>query len=152
MKTRTDVARHIGSTPDAILAIDPGKDKCGVAIVLQTGDVLFQSIAPPAQIVEKLRELLIKFSVSQIVLGNATTSRAMREKLQIEFPKIEISEVEEKNSTLEARDLYWQKNPPRGWRRVLPLSAQVPPDPIDDFAAIVLARRFLKNAKLNESQ
>jgi RNase H-fold protein (predicted Holliday junction resolvase) len=133
---------HAGSTPEAVLAIDPGKDKCGVAIVARNGAVLWQRIAPPSEIVVLVRELLAGFSLFQIVLGNATTSRALREKLQHEFPQIEIAAVEEKNSTLEARELYWVQNPPRGWRRVLPLSAQAPPEPIDDFAAIVLARRF----------
>jgi RNase H-fold protein (predicted Holliday junction resolvase) len=142
MKTSPDQAQA-GSTPSAILAIDPGKDKCGVAIVCENGAVLWQRIAPPSQIVALVRELLAEFSVLQIVLGNATTSRVIREKLQREFSHIEITEVEEKNSTLEARELYWKQNPPRGWRRVLPLSAQAPPEPIDDFAAIVLARRFL---------
>jgi hypothetical protein len=51
--------------------------------------------------------------------------------------------VNERDSTLEARDLYWKEVPPRGWRRLVPLSLQVPPEPIDDFAAVVLARRHL---------
>jgi RNase H-fold protein (predicted Holliday junction resolvase) len=149
MKPPPDAARYAESTPEAILteavlAIDPGKDKCGVAIVAQNGAVLWQRIASPSQIVELVRELLAGFSILRIVLGNATTSRALREKLQRELPQMEVVAVEEKNSTLEARGLYWQQNPPRGWRRVLPLSAQAPPEPIDDFAAIVLARRFWK--------
>ncbi len=151
MKTPPDAALQAGSTPKAILAIDPGKDKCGLAVVAQSGAVLWQRIAPPSQIAEQVRELLQKFSISQIVLGNATTSRAMREKLNGEFPQAKIVEVEEKNSTLEARDLYWLSNPPRGWRRVLPLSAQLPPEPVDDFAAIVLAQRFWKSSAKAES-
>lgn len=146
MKTPSRAASSDGSTPATVLAIDPGKDKCGMAVVASDGAVLWQRIVPPGQIAEVAHSHFSQFPDSKLVLGNATTSRALHEKLQREFPQIEIAMVEEKNSTLEARALYWQRHPPHGWRRVLPLSAQVPPEPIDDFAAIVLARRFLKFA------
>jgi hypothetical protein len=59
------------------------------------------------------------------------------------LPEVDITTVDETGSTLEARVLYWQEHRPRGWRRLVPLSLQVPPEPVDDFAAVVLARRFL---------
>lgn len=71
----------------------------------------------------------------------------MRARLSTLAPALKVVAVEERNSTLEARALYWQEKPPRGWRRVLPLSLQEPPEPVDDFAAVVLARRFLKSLK-----
>ena len=35
-------------------------------------------------------------------------------------------------------------NPPRGWRRLLPVSMQMPPEPYDDYVAVILAQRFLR--------
>ena len=54
----------------------------------------------------------------------------------------DVKIVDEKNTTLEARKLYWKKNPPSGWRRLLPISMQVPPVPVDDIAAEVLANKY----------
>ena len=57
---------------------------------------------------------------------------------------IKILMIEEGYSTEEARKLYWQENPPQGWRRLLPLGLQVPPVNLDGYAAAVLVRRYLK--------
>lgn len=130
-----------------ILALDPGSDKCGLAVVAPGSGVLQRRIVAPDEIEIALRELLPQYGVTRVILGNATTSRAMRERVSTLFPEVELVEVDERNSTLEARELYWKENPPRGWRRVLPLSLQVPPEPVDDFAAVVLALRFLHLSK-----
>jgi hypothetical protein len=60
------------------------------------------------------------------------------------FPHLPIVAISETNSTLEARELFWQQHPPSGWRRWLPRSLQTPPCAIDDFAAVVIARRFIQ--------
>ena len=60
---------------------------------------------------------------------------------------IKILMIEEGYSTEEARKLYWQENPPQGWRRLLPLGLQVPPVNLDGYAAAVLVRRYLKKNK-----
>jgi len=131
------------STP--ILAIDPGKDKCGLAVVTRAGQVLERRIVATSEIAAVLPEWLQRFAIAQIIVGDSTTSQTMRATLSTLAPSLEVIAIGEKNSTLEARDLYWRENQPRGWRRVLPLSLQEPPEPVDDFAAIVLAQRFLKS-------
>ncbi len=54
--------------------------------------------------------------------------------------------VDETYSSLEARKLFFEAFPPRGWRRLIPSGMQVPPRDYDDFSAIILARRFLDQA------
>ena len=141
-----------------VIAIDPGKDKCGLAIVKCQGfsvhrvldAVAEHGIVPRSEVVDAIRELFKRFPNSQIVIGHATTSSVLRAELQRVWPEDEIAVVDETGSTLEARGLYWQANPPRGWRRLSPLSLQVPPLPIDDFAAMVLAARFLTSSTRTE--
>lgn len=133
------------STP--LLAIDPGKDKCGLAVVSRTGEVLQRQIVATSQMPQILPDWLRRYEIEQIIIGDSTTSKAMRATLSTLLrtvaSNIKVIVVREKNSTLEARELYWRENPPHGWRRVLPLSLQEPPEPVDDFAAIILAQRFL---------
>jgi hypothetical protein len=77
-------------------------------------------------------------------LGHATTSSTLQQELRTVLPEVELITVDETGSTLEARNLFWKEHRPRGWRRLVPLSLQVPPQPVDDFAAVVLAQRFFE--------
>lgn len=126
-----------------IIAIDPGRDKCGVAVVQADNRVLERQIVPRATVLDFLQALIARFPDAVLVLGHATTSRVLREEIARLFPETAIRMQDETGSTLEARDLYWAETPRRGWRRLWPRSLQMPPEPVDDFAAVVLARRFL---------
>ena len=56
--------------------------------------------------------------------------------------------IDERETTLRARALYFADHPPRGWRRLIPLGMQLPPCPIDDYAAVLIGRRFLQESRL----
>ncbi len=79
--------------------------------------------------------------VSIVVVGNQTGYKQVFDILKgLPLP---IEGVAELGSTLQARRRYFQDHPPRGWRRLLPISFQVPPEPYDDYAAVVLAEAYL---------
>ncbi|MGK7894630.1 MAG: resolvase, partial [Xenococcus sp. (in: cyanobacteria)] len=67
------------------------------------------------------------------------------QKLASNFEQIPIVMVNENNSTLEARDRYWQIYPPKGFRKFIPQTLRIPPRPIDDIVAILLIERFLQH-------
>ena len=52
--------------------------------------------------------------------------------------------IDERNSTLEARDLYWVMYPAKGLKKFIPQGLRIPPRPIDDLVSIILIKRFLK--------
>jgi RNase H-fold protein (predicted Holliday junction resolvase) len=129
-----------------VLAIDPGREKCGIAVVRLASaeiEILWHAIVPARDMDSSLPAQIARYAVDHLIVGDATGSRDLCEQLGQWLPTIPFALVEEKNSTLEARALYWREHPPRGWRRLLPLSLQAPPEPIDDFAAIILAQRYL---------
>ena len=37
---------------------------------------------------------------------------------------------------------YWREHPPRGLMRLIPVTMQVPPVPVDDYVAVILAERY----------
>ena len=43
--------------------------------------------------------------------------------------------------------MYWQYNPPTGWRRFVPKGMQFPPEPVDDLTAYVIGKRYTKQLK-----
>ena len=80
-------------------------------------------------------------------MGDGTNNNAIAKAVQDVFPELELQLVGEAHSTEEARTLYWEVNPPTGWRRLLPLGLQVPPEPLDAYAAVVQVRRYLAQKK-----
>lgn len=131
---------------DEILAIDPGREKTGIAI-LKNSDVLEHKIINSEELVQIIKFLLEKYIIKTIVMGNGTSSKKKYDLLKREFIDRDIVLINEYRTTDEARKLYFQENPPKGWKKLIPLGMQVPPVPVDDYAAIVIGRKYLKHNK-----
>ncbi len=86
--------------------------------------------------------LLEGWAVAGIFLGAGTASREVA--LELERKGLPYRYVDERDSTLAARAVYWQLHPPRGLWTLFPTSLRVPPRDIDDLAAWVIATRGLK--------
>lgn len=132
---------------ELVIAIDPGRDKCGVAVVHKTRGVLGREVIKTSEVVLRISQLLVEHGLTKVVLGNSTSSRTLKrqiEGIQTTGRQLEMALVNEYRSTDEARKRYWRENPPRGMRRFIPLSMQVPPVPVDDYAAVILAERYFK--------
>ena len=130
-----------------IMAIDPGRDKCGVVVMSVEGNIEYQSVIETAALETIISELSNSFALETIVLGDGTTSDTARQRILSILPNAHIEVINERHTTEEARKLYWEKNPPRGWRKLLPTSMQVPPVPVDDIAAEVLANKYREKDK-----
>lgn len=131
---------------DEILAIDPGREKTGIAI-LNNSDVLEHKIINSEELVQIIKSLLEKYIIKTIVMGNGTSSKKKYDLLKREFIDRDIVLINEYRTTDEARKLYFQENPLKGWKKLIPLGMQVPPVPVDDYAAIVIGRKYLKHNK-----
>lgn len=134
----------MSESPHIILAIDPGRDKCGIAVVTFAGEVLAQEVISADALGARAGELARRHGVSVIVVGDRTGADAALEALESALPEIETAAVNEHRSTEEARRLYFREHPPHGWRRLIPVSLQSPPRPYDDYVAVILAQRYLR--------
>lgn len=122
------------------LGIDPGRDKCGVAVLDKTGKIKFQKVIATENFSDVIKKISAEFDLEFAILGNGTTHKAAEEILKKFLP---VKIVDEKHTTEQARKLYWHKNPPKGWRKFLPTSMQVPPEPVDAIVAEILVKKFL---------
>ncbi len=127
-----------------ILALDPGSDKCGLAVTDACGNALWMQIVPRADILRTLDEIITRWQPAVCVVGNGTQCASMLRQLT-ETPVV-WHQVNEYRSTEEARQLYLQEHPARGWQRLLPQWLRTPDRPVDDYAALVLARRYIASA------
>ncbi len=124
------------------MGIDPGKDKCGVAVLTSSGEVKYQRVVATAELDVVIKNLAAEFQIESVILGDGTTHKAAAAKVTAAGLSFQL--LDEKHTTEEARRLYWKKNPPSGWRRLLPTSMQVPPEPVDAIVAEILVKRFLQ--------
>ncbi|MBU0502469.1 MAG: resolvase [bacterium] len=122
-----------------ILAIDPGKNKCGLAAFDQAGNLLKREIVPRNQIMAEIQ----KYSPKKIIIGQSANGYQLEKELKGKNYQVVL--VDEKNSSLEARKLYWQDHPPQGLWNLIPRALQITPVLIDDYAAVILGERYLKN-------
>ena len=129
-----------------ILAIDPGSQKCGIAIVNEDGKLLEKSVITTDSLLSSIKQLMNQHSIQLIVIGDRTKSKFVRELLgMLELP-IEI--IDENNSSREGRYRYLQENS-RWWQKLLPIGLRTPDKPYDDYVAVILAERFLSQCKIN---
>ncbi|NJM76192.1 MAG: Holliday junction resolvase RuvX [Acaryochloridaceae cyanobacterium RU_4_10] len=133
-------------TASLILGFDPGRDKCGVAIVGTDRKVVWHEVVAAGEAIAQIQQLQQQYDLQTIVMGNQTTAQQWQLKLE-ENLDLPIVQVDERYSTLEARDRFWQMYPPKGLTRLVPQGMRDVPRPIDDIVAILLVERYLdKNA------
>ena len=124
-----------------VLAIDPGREKCGVAVLASDGRVLVQEVVATAALDAAVGTLIRTYEPT-VIMGNGTTSADAKKR--VEALGVPVTLVDEYRTTDAAKCAYWEAHPPRGWRRFVPRGMLVPPVPVDDFVAVILAQRFLE--------
>jgi RNase H-fold protein (predicted Holliday junction resolvase) len=130
-----------------VLAIDPGSSKCGMALVRRAEsnelDLLWRTIAPTEELAMRIDEAQAVAPFSLVIIGSGTTGKDAVHRVREHMPSVGILVVDEKDTTMQARERYWIHHKRRGWRRFLPSTMQMPPEPVDDFVAMILAERVL---------
>ncbi len=133
-----------------VLAIDPGTAKCGMALVTRkTGGQIsldWRFIARTEDIIAEMRKAKEIHPYELVIIGGGTFSNKIVALIRDELPGTAILVVDEQDTTLQARERYWSFVKRRGWRCLLPSTLQVPPEPVDDFVAFILAERVLQQA------
>jgi RNase H-fold protein (predicted Holliday junction resolvase) len=119
---------------ETVLAVDPGKDKVGLAVVSSARGLLMRAIEQRKTFAD----------VDTIVVGDRTASHEVVESLR-DITRLPIVTVDEHRSSMEGRELYLRENPGRGLCRWLPIGLRVPDRPYDDYVAQVLASRYFRS-------
>jgi RNase H-fold protein (predicted Holliday junction resolvase) len=125
-----------------VLGIDPGTRKVGFALVDGAeSPAIARGIEPVETLLGRVQQLAMDHPISAVALGSGTNAAELAAMLAVLGVPVHI--VDETDTTYRARALYFTEHPPRGWRRFVPLGLQVPPGPIDDYAAMLIARRYI---------
>ena len=126
-----------------VITIDPGKSKCGLVLAEISEKKVYKAIIIKTGLIEDyLRNLIIDEDISQIIIGNGTTSREIREKLY--FFKKEIITFDEKNTTYRARSRYFELFPISGLKFLIPREVFILNKNLDAISALIILEDYCK--------
>lgn len=138
---RSSHARVTLPAQGPLAGLDPGRSKCGLVLSdPQRRCIVEARVLPPEAAWQALRRWHSAHGLAGVVLGDGTGSGAWCQRLE---PLLPVGLVQEHGTTLAARQRYWQLEPPRGWRRLLPAGLRQPPRDWDDVVAQLLLERWL---------
>ena len=126
-----------------VITIDPGKSKCGLVLAEISEKKVYDAIILKSELLEKyVRHLISTEDISQIIIGNGTTSREIREKLQ--FFKKEVITFEEKNTTYRAKARYFELFPIIGLKFLMPREVFILNKNLDAISALIILEDYCK--------
>lgn len=128
-----------------ILAIDPGTSKLGWAVVSDDGQPQAQGIWAVGNWEAVLARLNGVEQIRTVVLGDGTNRMNIEQGVKRLLPEARIAVVDEKESTVEAWKLKRTEEAGSHWLKIARFMFMqlFQPVPVDDYAARVLARRYL---------
>ena len=134
-----------------VVCIDPGKYKCGLILAELSEKKVDKAIILKSELIEDyVRNLIIVEDISKIIIGNGTTSREIREKLN--FFKKEIILFEEKNTTYRAKARYFELFPISGLMFLIPRDFFILNKNLDAISALIILEDYYKvNFTLNRN-
>ena len=126
-----------------VITIDPGKSKCGLVLAEISEKKVYKAIILKSEVLENyVRNLIAAEDISQIIIGNGTTSREIREKLY--FFKKEIITFEEKNTTYRAKARYFEIFPISGLKFLMPREVFILNKNLDAISALIILEDYCK--------
>ena len=133
------------------ISIDPGKCKCGLVLAEISKKKVYKAIILRSELLEDyVRNLNTVEDISKIVIGNGTSSKEIREKLNF-FTK-QIITFEEKNTTYRAKARYFELFPISGLKRLIPREVFIINKNLDAISALIILEDYCKmKFTLNEN-
>ena len=126
-----------------VISIDPGKSKCGLVVAEISEKKVYKAIILKSESIDNyVKNLIAAEDISQIIIGNGTTSREIREKLY--FFKKEIITFEEKNTTYRAKARYFELFPISGLKFLMPREVFIFNKNLDAIAALIILEDYCK--------
>ena len=126
-----------------VLTIDPGKSKCGLVLAEITEKKVYEAIVVKSEVLENyVRNLIAAEDISQIIIGNGTSSGEIKKKLN--FFKKEIITFEEKNTTYRAKARYFELFPISGLKFLMPREVFILNKNLDAISALIILEDYCK--------
>ena len=126
-----------------VLSIDPGKSKCGLVLAEINEKKIYEARVINSELLEKyIKNLNNVEDISKIIIGDGTTSKETKEKLN--FFKKEIITFEEKNTTYRAKKRYFELFPIKGLKFLIPREVFILNKNLDAISALIILEDYFQ--------
>ena len=126
-----------------VITIDPGKSKCGLVLAEISEKKVYKAIVLKSELLEDyVRNISSIEDVSQIIIGNGTTSKLIIEKL--DWFKKKIITFEEKNTTYRAKARYFELFPNNGLKLLIPREFFILNKNLDAISALIILEDYFE--------
>ena len=126
-----------------VISIDPGRSKCGLVLAEVSEKKVYEAIIIKSNLLENYaRDLIAAEDITQIIIGNGTTSREIREKLY--FFEKEIIIFDEKNTTYRAKARYFELFPISGLNFLIPREIFILNKNLDAISALIILEDYCR--------
>ncbi len=126
------------------ISIDPGNKKCGLILAdIDSSIALKAKVVKTDSVIALIKSWQLYNKIDLIILGNGTSSKSLELEIKSKI-SIPVKLVEEKNTTLRARDRYWEIWPKNFLLTLIPKGMIIPPGNLDAIAALVLLEDYLR--------
>ena len=126
-----------------VLSIDPGKRKCGLVLAQINEKKVYEATVLNSEFLEDyIKNLNNVEDISKIIIGDGTTSKETKEKLN--FLKKEIITFEEKNTTYRAKKRYFELFPITGLKFLIPREVFILNKNLDAISALIILEDYFK--------
>ncbi|MBC7805924.1 MAG: pre-16S rRNA-processing nuclease YqgF [Akkermansiaceae bacterium] len=127
------------------LAIDPGTRKCGIAVVQNDAPprTQYREVVTTPDLPAAISKIIARFPANVVLIGDATNAQIVESVVRPLLPSsIAIEFVAEAFTSERARARWCRENPPTNlWERLFP-GLRTPAEPVDDYAAVILAEQY----------
>lgn len=135
----------VDAPDETIISVDPGRAKCGVAVVCGPATITrkHRQVVATDRLVVEIGVLLRRFpEIRTIIIGAGTGSAPLRKAVKSTFSNQMVITVDEHRSSERGRERFLKENVPAGWKRIIPPSLRTPEVAYDDYVAIILAEEY----------
>ena len=126
-----------------LISIDPGKYNCGLVLAEINEKKVYEAIIIKSELLEDyVKDINVVEDISKIIIGNGTTSKEIKKKL--DFFKKDIITFEEKNTTYRAKARYFELFPISGLQFLIPREVFILNKNLDAISALVILEDYCK--------
>jgi RNase H-fold protein (predicted Holliday junction resolvase) len=134
-----------------LLALDPGSDKVGTAVLSYTKEEKEKTIVKKEELLDHLAEIFNNYQINEIIIGSGTGAEAVKKMVSSRYSDFKITMVAEEYTTEEAQARYLEEKPMSNYEKLLrKVVSWKLKKPLDDYAALIIGEKYLDKLDKND--
>ena len=134
-----------------LLALDPGSDKVGTAVLSYTKEEKEKTIVKKEELLDHLAEIFNNYQIKEIIIGDGTGADSVKEMVSSRYSDLKITMVAEEYTTEEAQARYLKEKPMSNYEKLLrKVVSWKLKKPLDDYAALIIGEKYLDKLDKND--